>query len=224
MKLIIDDTKLTNIADSLRNKLDTEEEFTPDDMADAIENMSSGVDGQYISFAKSEGSDVVDTAVYNGFEKITLFDSVERENIIVNEGTTSIQMSSEGGEPDETVKKITLPTSLITIERAAFAYYRELTEINIPENVTSIGAKAFVETQLKTIFIPSTVKTISAGTVQNAPFLNCYILTDIYTDAASKPSGWGTHFNKLGYGSDTITVHYGVSREEYEEIIESEDA
>lgn len=57
----------------------------------------------------------------------------------------------------------------------------------------------------------------------NSPFYECSNLTDIYTDATEKPSGWGDYFNYTSF-STQATVHYGVSEAEFDAIVEAEEA
>lgn len=57
----------------------------------------------------------------------------------------------------------------------------------------------------------------------NSPFWDCSNLTDIYTDATEKPSGWGDYFNYTFFGTQA-TVHYGVSEAEFDAIVEAEEA
>lgn len=270
MNLLINSDKLTTLADSFREKLNTNEQFTIDEMTDTVEELKY-ITNPYISLEKSEGSDTVDTAVYNGFETITYNDTVERDNIIIKNGPTSVGLSSSFTSAERTsgfIKKVVLPSSITSIVSRAFAYFSSLTDINIPDTITSIDVLAFRgctslnnisfpqsitrlesgvlyetgisnfyiydtvtyigpnslgKTNIRKIFLPSTVSTIGATRATESPFSECNTALEIYTDAASKPNGWGSYFNKVGInGSSTATVHYGVSREEYEEIINTE--
>lgn len=65
--------------------------------------------------------------------------------------------------------------------------------------------------------------TIPASSVFDSPFYECSNLTDIYTDATEKPSGWGEYFNYTNF-STQATVHYGVSEAEFDAIVEAEEA
>lgn len=73
-------------------------------------------------------------------------------------------------------------------------------------------------TGLKTAWISSDVTNVYGSSVSYAPFSGCTNLTDIYTDATSKPSGWSTYFNYIASGT-TVNVHYGVSEDDYNEIV-----
>lgn len=65
--------------------------------------------------------------------------------------------------------------------------------------------------------------TLTANHPSFAPFAYSYSLTDIYTDATEKPSGWGDYFNYIN-STTQVTVHYGVSEAEFDAIVEAEEA
>ena len=54
-----------------------------------------------------------------------------------------------------------LPDSLTVIKEGAFQGDKSLGTVRIPENVVSIGSRAYAETELKTIFIPPSVVDIA---------------------------------------------------------------
>ena len=85
--------------------------------------------------------------------------------------------------------------------------------------MTSIGYAAFYGTNLSTIYIPTSVQTMSNGLfekIQNPDFT-------IYCGAPQKPDGWDDSWNLKKYGgSDKWPVErWGVTREEYNEIVNS---
>ena len=87
-----------------------------------------------------------------------------------------------------TIKKVTITGEKISDK--AFYNCSNLTEIVIPNSVTSIGNYAFYNcSSLTEIVIPGTVTSIG-----DRAFYNCSGLT-IYCEAESKPSGWSTYWN-----------------------------
>ena len=89
---------------------------------------------------------------------------------------------------------ITIPTSVsyknntytvTSIDSSAFSGCDSLTEIVIPEGVTSIG---------------------------NSAFYSCDSLT-IYCEAASKPRGWDSDWDKKNYGGNKFPVVWGYTGE-----------
>ena len=57
---------------------------------------------------------------------------------------------------------VTLPAGLEEVEEEAFAGDTALTEVVVPEGVTSIGSRAFAETGLETITLPSTLVSVAS--------------------------------------------------------------
>ena len=64
---------------------------------------------------------------------------------------------------------VSLPAGLRAIERNAFLRCTALTAVDIPSNVTYIGAEAFYGSGLESVTIPAGVKNILFGTFQGTP-------------------------------------------------------
>ena len=105
-----------------------------------------------------------------GSYKIELYD-VERDySIPGGEGWMSLIT------PVESVMRIVLGNSVVSIATGAFGYCSSLTSINIPESVTSIGSWTFYKCfSLATIRIPEGVRYILAGV-----FCECTSLTSVH--------------------------------------------
>ena len=113
----------------------------------------------------------------------------------------------------------TLPDSVKIINSEAFSTCKEITTMRLPTSLTNIYSKAFVSCmKLSKIWIPDTCTSISAPIKSQAPFYTCHQLKDIYTSATEKPVGWEQYFNYTD-SSTQATVHYGVSKEEFDAII-----
>ena len=91
----------------------------------------------------------------------------------------------------ELVTDITIPDSVTSIGFGTFYCCRSLTSVVIPDSVTSIGKYAFDGCySLKSVIIPDSVTGIGYYA-----FYSCTSLT-IYCEASSKPSGWHSDWNR----------------------------
>ena len=83
--------------------------------------------------------------------------------VMIEEGVTSISERAFGhiNRPNS-IKEITIPSSLIRIERNAFEFAENLSNINIPvnSNLQFVGEEAFYATKLKTFFFPNSLQYI----------------------------------------------------------------
>ena len=104
--------------------------------------------------------------------------------------TSSTTTCSITGIKDKTVTEMIIPDYVTSIGDRAFSNCYSLTSIEIPDSVTSIGERAFADCySLTSIEIPDSVTSIG-----KYAFEGCSILT-IYCEAESKPSGWASDWN-----------------------------
>ena len=90
----------------------------------------------------------------------------------------------------EKVTEIVIPEGVTSIDDYAFENFKGLISIVIPNSVTSIGYYAFNECDgLTSVVIPNSVTDIS-----NYAFRGCSNIT-IYCEAESQPSGWASNWN-----------------------------
>lgn len=88
-----------------------------------------------------------------------------------------------------------------------YAFYActDITEVTIPNSITAIGMYAFFANRLASVVIPSSVTTMGEkafGTNYDNQNLT------IYCEAASKPSGWASDWNKSYSGYSTVNWGY----------------
>ena len=106
-----------------------------------------------------------------------------------------------------------------TIESGAFAECRALRKIAIHAdavngNVFGIaGAASTSNPGIQKAWLSKDIATIQTINYNFAPFKN-HSYIEIYTDATEAPSGWGQYFNYTAKDAQ-VTVHYGVSEEEF---------
>ena len=121
-----------------------------------------------------------DSIVNNG-EEITSFDELKYFT-----GITSVYFAN-----CYKLKRISLPSSVISIDGKAFYNCASLTSINIPDSVTMIGARAFYDcSNLTSISIPSSVMEIGIYA-----FSSCTSLTNIDISNGVTMIGEGAFYN-----------------------------
>ncbi len=107
---------------------------------------------------------------------------------------------------------IIIPSNVRTIGTGCFMRCSNLASVTIESGVTTIGGQAFHTCiALSKIFIPLSVTSITAANANASVFSNCSTL-EIYCEASSKPSGWGTYWNYYNT-STACTTYWGQTRE-----------
>ena len=105
--------------------------------------------------------------------------------------------------------EIVIPNSVTSIGHYAFYDCDGLTEIVIPNSVTSIGEYAFAYCDgLENMVIPNSVTSMYYSV-----FYGCMGLTYIGCEAASKPNNWNTNWNRLDDNGNIIPVAWGYTGE-----------
>ena len=143
------------------------------------------------------------------FENCTNMKAWEIPDSVENIGNYSFSQATN-------FKATKLPASIKYIGTDAF-YKSGAMFSKIPVGALSIGQRCFAYcSNMTKLFIPSTVTKIYGSSYAYSIIYSSSV-ADIYTDAESAPSGWGTYFN---YTASNIraTVHYGVSEAEFDAI------
>lgn len=140
------------------------------------------------------------------------------------------------------LEKVVLPESLTSFGTYAFNNCEVLSEINFPSALSSIGSYAFSGcvalpenlelgaatidnasfaacTQLKNVWLRSTVTTIkvynvisnSVVTAHRGPFQNCVESLVLHCEPASRPEGWSEFFDVYTGTETRLATRYGVT-------------
>jgi hypothetical protein len=121
---------------------------------------------------------------------------------------------------DYKLKNIKMPTNMnYTFQSYNFNGCYALEELSLDGliGITSSSSNFADCINLKKVWIPSTCTTISASSSSDYSlhFKNCNPNLIIYTDATSKPSGWGTYWNYIN-SNTPLQVYWGATKENYE--------
>jgi len=148
------------------------------------------------------------------------------ESIIIPDTVESI--NSYAFSSCTNLTSITLSSNLKTIGVGAFHKCRALTSIELPSTLTEINNQAFSFcTAMTSIYLPASIQTIISASSGQSIFNNSNISMQVYCEMNEKPSGWGEYWN---YYSNTEyyidsdengngNIHWGVTREEYNQLL-----
>lgn len=229
MTTIIKDETLTAIGDAIREKTGKTNKLTPAEMATEIAGITTGSGGDPI--VELFDDEIVD---FKNDNLTTLPESAfrSREKLVTVNCKNVTKLGRYVFYECPNLTTVSLP-KMQTVDIMCFFHDANLTTVKGFENLVTIGNQAFAYCKkfefnkfgrltktidayafnychaLKKLFIPSTLTTIRSNV-----FDSCNALTDVYTDAAEKPSDWyATAF------PSTTTIHYGVTEAEFDEIL-----
>ena len=131
-------------------------------------------DGNAIAPRGSFGAKIVSNTYENG-KGVIKFDGIVRsigENAFHNEySATAFQR----------LKSVTIPKSVTTIGALAFRYCTNLESINLHDDITSIGERAFIYTNLTEVNIPKKMTVLSQQVFDSTPLKSVVIPDNITT-------------------------------------------
>ena len=90
---------------------------------------------------------------------------------------------------------LTLPAGLKTIEEEAFYGDTSLSEVVLPEGLTTIGSKAFANSRVKWIYIPASVTSIADDAFEGVWSSAAYVYPYIKTPTNSYAAQWSAAHN-----------------------------
>lgn len=97
------------------------------------------------------------------------------------------------------------------IEKGCFEANTSIISIVVSENVVIIGNRAFSNcSSMRRIFLPVSVKSISASDYYNSPFNGCAGTLVIYSGILTEPSDWDWHWKQYSSSSSVLTTVWGV--------------
>jgi uncharacterized protein YkwD len=100
------------------------------------------------------------------------------KRIVIGEGITEVGANTFS-QFDE-VRQVDFPSTLIKIDKTAFAYCDKLSEITLNDGLQSIDERAFQKCPLKSVTIPASVTYLN-----NLAFFDCTNLSELEVDAAN---------------------------------------
>lgn len=119
-----------------------------------------GIDNYNISAKQETVSDGISTSLVTTYTM-----SFKAYSAIEGDTYTTKRINDYAFQNNQTVKKITLPSTLQRIGNLVFSNCMALEEINLPDSITYIGSNAFANCDsLREITLPASLNYISSGT------------------------------------------------------------
>lgn len=104
------------------------------------------------------------------------------------------------------------------VGREAFYYYlANMIGGKLKLKVKSLDIKSFSGMGNNNIWLSSKCTTITATSWSNCPFYDSVAGSNVYCEASSKPSGWGTYWNTYG-SSKNFTTTWGVTEAQFDAL------
>lgn len=148
------------------------------------------------------------------FQKCTSLTTID-----LSHATGSVGESAFNGCTKLNPKKF-LPEGITEIGSYAFSYGLNCKSIKIPKSCTWVNTQSFFRCKIRYIFLP---KELGHAAMTSFQQIGEYIQSThtynshIYTDAESEPEAWDHCLST----SDS-TIHYGISEEEFDAIVEAD--
>jgi hypothetical protein len=212
-----DSVHLSDLADKLRELTGETKEFTITEMIETIPGLSAG------------GKPAFWVETINGIKTVvhdSPFVVIHNKQIYTTCCTENVKIIPPfvfyGESLYTAIKPYSLPTAqkqyflpaIEEIKRSAFQGNSGLLTIEFPSTLKALRTYAFSGCSKVThIFIPKSVEVI-----ETQAFYGVKSSCKIYVESGAAPSGWASNWNRYNL-SNTLTVNYGVSRDEFKSII-----
>lgn len=122
-----------------------------------------GIDNYTITAKQETVSDGISTSLVTTYTmSFKAYSAIEGDNY------TTKRINDYAFQNNQTVKKVTLPSTILRIGNMAFSNCSYLEEINLPDSISYMGSNSFANCDsLKEITLPSGLNYISSGTFQD---------------------------------------------------------
>ena len=128
----------------------------------------------------------------------TVYDSRNNCNAIIRTADNTLMLGC---------RNTTIPNGITNIGAGAFTGCKELTSINIPEGVSTIGEYAFDNTGLTSVVLPSSVTSIGGGAFMYCQFEDIYCYAEQAPEAGEYAFGYQTRNMKVHVPETALDVY-----------------
>ena len=200
------------------NESSDEEETVREDAAEGI--VKSGTCGENATWVLDDngtltisGTGVIDDSAYSDW--YSKRSSIKK--IVIEEGITGIEGASGAFNYLTNVTDVSIPDSVTSIGKLAFSNCRGLREITIPDSVTNIGEYAFTYCESMTsVIIGNGVARIGRNVFEHCENITCITLgigVKVIEDFAFSPCKKLRDVYYLGSSSEWSNINIGSSNE-----------
>jgi hypothetical protein len=158
--------------------------------------------------ATYNGKDVVGISDYNE-QTAPVFEENEKiEKVVIGKNVKTI---GKDAFCCSSLKEITLPDGLTTIDDDAFSYCSNLKEVTLPNSLTTIGDNAFDScTSLKEISIPDSVTSIGIEAFEGCSELRKVKLSNSLTEISENMFVWCYRLYEITIPDSVTTISKGA--------------
>lgn len=176
-RVFVNDTTLTDIADAIREKLDTEQTYKPSEMAEAVRGIQSGGSGESLTEYMVSLDGAFRNSVFAEGTEIDLRVGTKLENPNYNvNGFRQIFMQSSNLKK---VKMTTKPSDISANLQNLFYACAELEVVDWTDFALKIGTFTQAFGGCNTLKEIKGVIDLSSCTVTSGTFSNCYALESV---------------------------------------------
>ena len=148
---------------------------------------------------------------YDGGENLTIIAySEDAENVVIPEtalGGKSVTIIGPGVFDGKSLKTVSIPSSITTIEASAFSRCAHLTTVTVPNSVITISHNVFIGcTSLASITIPTSVTSIGSDTFNGCTSLASITIPESITTLSSSLFDGCTSLTSVIIPSSITTV------------------
>ena len=185
---------------------------------DATNNLAEGT--KTLAVTTAEGYFTFDSNT----KTITAYNIAGGTNVVIPETIGGVAVTSIGNTVfnGKQITNVTIPNSVTTIGNWAFSQNYSLTSVTIPNSVTGIGERVFSHNQLASVILPNSVTSLGVGAFDSNNLISITIgpgvtIGNYLLDYEHWTNKFREAYQAAGFAAGTYT---GTQTEEWTKVID----